>query len=810
MKKFYSLFLVLLMMITAQSQKRSWNGGNGSWKDITNWTPAGTPLASDILEFNAVSGTISNVPDLTFRGIIVSGSNIIMNGAGTDTKTLTIGNTSIKTAFIINAGASLTIGNNLNIALAKNTIASIDGTLIVATNRNYYTNSGGTTKTIVSGVLRNNGGNVLSAVHQLKFDNGGIYEHARDKGTIPAATWDKNSTCSVTGIVTRAPDGLDQVFGNYKWDCPHQIAGETLGTAIPAKIRGALLIDKTGTGADPAVYLSFPATVIIDGTFLLNSGTCSVKGSNTTIDIAGDIKISGGSLKTSAASSSAGININFVGNKKQLFIKTGGTTNIKSYTIHNHAILDLGVNVLDGDADFTVEEDGQLMTAHPAGIALTGPTGAIQVTGKRTFSSKAGYAYTGSGSQITGTGLPPEVRRLIIDNSSGLIQGKGVTLTKATTVGSELVLNNGFLQTTNNNILTIAAGGGATVSDSSFVAGPLRKTGNTSFTFPTGWAGSGGGRIPIGISSMEVAATIQAEYKRAQATNKGTTINAPLHHISYCEYWELFPTTGSTTTNVTMYRNAHSNCNPVSYSDDFSSVRVARSNGTAWTQVGNTLDSLDAGNGHAVLSDSAITISVQEKYFALGNITTAKDPLPVMFDNVKAFEKNSGVNIEWSNLTERDIAVYYVERSVNGIDYSIIGQYLPKNNRDDKASYTHIDESPVPGENFYRIKVIVKNTKIIFSKVMRIETGMPYQKLSLYPNPVISKQFNLSLAGITEGKYLLRVISITGREIYQCKINNTGAFTTQMIKLPSSVKPGVYNLVIAGSDFQENKMIIVQ
>ena len=181
-----------------------------------------------------------------------------------------------------------------------------------------------------------------------------------------------------------------------------------------------------------------------------------------------------------------------------------------------------------------------------------------------------------------------------------------------------------------------------------------------------------------------------------------------------------------------------------------------------------------------------------------------------MFDNVKAYEKNSGVNIEWGNLTERDIAVYYVERSVNGMDYTIIGQHLPKNNRDDKASYTHFDASPMPGENFYRIKVIVKNTKIIFSKVMRIETGMLLPKLSLYPNPVISKQFNLGLAGIMEGGYNLRVINITGQEIYQRKISNTGAFSVQMVKLPSSVTPGIYNLVITGVDYQENKMFIVQ
>ena len=102
------------------------------------------------------------------------------------------------------------------------------------------------------------------------------------------------------------------------------------------------------------------------------------------------------------------------------------------------------------------------------------------------------------------------------------------------------------------------------------------------------------------------------------------------------------------------------------------------------------------------------------------------------------------------------------------------------------------------------------DVKDIFSKVMKIETVMPYQKISLFPNPVINKQFNVRLAGIRESGYNLRVINIKGQEIYQCKMSNTGAFTVQMVKLPSSVTPGIYNLVITGSDYQENKMFIVQ
>jgi hypothetical protein len=359
-------------------------------------------------------------------------------------------------------------------------------------------------------------------------------------------------------------------------------------------------------------------------------------------------------------------------------------------------------------------------------------------------------------------------------------------------------------------MLTIGENGEAGGSDESFVTGPMRKNGSTSFLFPTGWAGAGGGRVPVGIELIGSTAVIQAEYNRAPATDKGKTIHSPLHHINYCEYWELFPVTGSPKAIVTMYYNAHSNCNPVSLINDFSSTRVSRSNGDTWVQVGNAEDSLNAGSGYVISDYAGITLDKEERYYALGNITTATDPLPVMFDNVIAYEKNAGVNVEWSNLTERDIAIYYVERSGNGMDYTIIGQYLPKSNRDDKSTYTSFDPEPLPGTNFYRIKVIEKSMKIIFSKVMRIETSLPGQHISLYPNPVSSRQVMLGFSGLTEGKYDIRIVNILGQPVLSTAIEKRGDFMTQTLKLPGSTPPGLYSMIIAAKNYQETKTFIVQ
>ena len=144
------------------------------------------------------------------------------------------------------------------------------------------------------------------------------------------------------------------------------------------------------------------------------------------------------------------------------------------------------------------------------------------------------------------------------------------------------------------------------------------------------------------------------------------------------------------------------------------------------------------------------------------------------------------------------------------MDYTIIGQYLPESNRDDKAHYVSFDARPISGTNFYRIKVIEKSTKIIFSKVMRVETAIHGASIHLYPNPVTSKQLTMVLTGMKEGNYQVRIFNAMAQPVWQTSLTNKSNFMTQALVLPVSTPPGVYSMVITGNNYQETKMFIVQ
>jgi hypothetical protein len=93
---------------------------------------------------------------------------------------------------------------------------------------------------------------------------------------------------------------------------------------------------------------------------------------------------------------------------------------------------------------------------------------------------------------------------------------------------------------------------------------------------------------------------------------------------------------------------------------------------------------------------------------------------------------------------------------------------------------------------------------------MSVETDMPQQSFNLYPNPLRSGQATLSLSGMKEGKYFLRVINSTGQEIYSKNIINQGGFISQSLELPSQIKTGIYNIVVTGDQYKISKSFIVQ
>jgi len=147
-----------------------------------------------------------------------------------------------------------------------------------------------------------------------------------------------------------------------------------------------------------------------------------------------------------------------------LTLQTGGTLSIQG-------VLATSCLPVIGPGSFVMQPGSTLRICSSDGISVTGSTGAIQLTGTRTFASDASYVYNGGVAQTSGAGLPSQVRSLTVDNSAGLTLNNG-----GVRVAQTLALTNGNLNTSSAQMLTLlstpTAGTALVVNTNGAVVGP--------------------------------------------------------------------------------------------------------------------------------------------------------------------------------------------------------------------------------------------------------------------------------------------------------------------------------------------------
>lgn len=92
-----------------------------------------------------------------------------------------------------------------------------------------------------------------------------------------------------------------------------------------------------------------------------------------------------------------------------------------------NGILTLGAaDTIKGLQSFVLDSGATVATGNPNGFS---PSGSIQVTGAKSYSTKANYVYDGTTTaQVTGSDLPSTINRLTIVNYAGVALSKNLTL----------------------------------------------------------------------------------------------------------------------------------------------------------------------------------------------------------------------------------------------------------------------------------------------------------------------------------------------------------------------------------------------
>jgi len=298
----------------------------------------------------------------------------------------------------------------------------------------------------VSGTVVNTG--AFSGSSALVFESGGLYQHDRNGGSIPTATWATGSGCLIRGASSTAPGNANQNFYNFTWDCPSQSAG--LNAAWSGNtIGGDVTVLNSGTSqfrmSNNTAHLA-PITIV--GNAVVGGGALTATGSSGaatyTIYVLGDVIVTAGNLGLSRGS--GGIATWYVdgdvsvsnatlqtSNSQSRLVLTGTTpqsllltsvivTGGVNMDIDTGAVVFMGSSAFSSSGTLTVRSGGTLFSGHPNGFDENFSSTPVMA------SPEADFGFNGSEAQSTGFRVPGAMKRLIIENPAGVTLGRAVTV----------------------------------------------------------------------------------------------------------------------------------------------------------------------------------------------------------------------------------------------------------------------------------------------------------------------------------------------------------------------------------------------
>jgi len=162
--------------------------------------------------------------------------------------------------------------------------------------------------------------------------------------------------------------------------------------------------------------------------------------------------------------------------------------------------------------------------------------------------------------------------------------------------------------------------------------------------------------------------------------------------------------------------------------------------------------------------------------------------LPISLLNFNVIPQVDLVKLNWTTLSETNNDFFSVERSIDAINWEIIGQIEGAGNSNTRTNYDYKDTHPFSGVSYYRLKQTDFNGNYEYSQVKGITIRKSKSEiLSLYPNPT-TNQFK-----IKGNEYELNDIEIYNGSGANVTARTTiftdseGLKTISLIKLPKGI-----------------------
>jgi Secretion system C-terminal sorting domain len=153
---------------------------------------------------------------------------------------------------------------------------------------------------------------------------------------------------------------------------------------------------------------------------------------------------------------------------------------------------------------------------------------------------------------------------------------------------------------------------------------------------------------------------------------------------------------------------------------------------------------------------------------------------------------NQYTQLLWSTSESLNFDRFEIEHSITSTDFTKIGTVGGQGDSQTPQRYSFVDENPVNGANYYRLKMYDNLGNSAYSKTILVTFSLDI--IQIYPNPALHYVYLKNNIIFTEGEPIrVELVNTLGQVIFQQTMLTAG-LNQLRIELPSNLETGIYFL----------------
>jgi len=173
--------------------------------------------------------------------------------------------------------------------------------------------------------------------------------------------------------------------------------------------------------------------------------------------------------------------------------------------------------------------------------------------------------------------------------------------------------------------------------------------------------------------------------------------------------------------------------------------------------------------------------------------------LPVTYRSISAKQQGEDIAVSWTVENEINIKRYEVEKSENGIDFKKVNITPAAGAGRGTVGYEWLDENPLAGNNYYRVRSIGANGKSDYSKTVVVKMANVFSAIDVFPNPVVNDIIGISFKNMAAGVYEMKLVNVLGQTLFTKQVNHLAGTSMEHLQ-PGNLVAGVYEMIINKPD----------